>query len=57
MPVAVLASGLMRCTRMRSRRGAMLRIDLMADCVREESVSKKFEGWGMSRWISGGGDG
>ena len=31
MPVAVLASGLMRWTRMRSRRGAMLRMDLIAD--------------------------
>jgi hypothetical protein len=32
MPDEVLASGLMRWTRMRSRRGAMERIDLMADC-------------------------
>jgi len=33
MPVAVFASGLTRCTRMRSRSGAIERIDLMADCV------------------------
>lgn len=31
MPPAVLASGFMRCTRMRSSSGAMERIDLMAD--------------------------
>jgi hypothetical protein len=32
IPVAVFASGFMRWTRMRSRRGAIERIDLMADC-------------------------